>query len=151
MSTRTCDQGEGFDEPPLELKRFGTLLRRHREARNLTVKDVEKRIRHSGSWYHRWERAQYSAWPSPDMLRESGGALHIPYRDMLMARGYVGPDEKEPGVAYLIRKDDRRADLLRLLEGLPPASVEALTSMARIFVAAISPEPAPVSTGGSGA
>jgi transcriptional regulator with XRE-family HTH domain len=115
--------------PMNELERFGALLKRARDQRDMTIDTVGAHLGRPGTWYWRLETAQNKTYPEPETLSELNRVLGVPRRDMLLALGYLDPDERESGVVYVVREDDPRAALLALLDDATDSDVAAFTDL----------------------
>jgi hypothetical protein len=56
---------------------------------------------------------------------------------MLIALGYLEPDAIDPGVAYVVRDGDPRADLLAVVDGIAPIDLDAITGAMKLIATAI--------------
>ena len=119
------------------MKEFGKLVREAREQLGMRSYELADAIGKQRSYVSRLEAGELKETPPPDDLRRIRRTLNVSMRSLLVSLGYVDADEPEPGIAYMIREDDPRADLLALTEGLSSQDVEAITGAMSFFVMAV--------------
>jgi len=102
---------------------LGEKLRLYRNAKGLSLRDVEKETKISNSYLNQLEQGKVKE-PSPHMLHKLASFYGVPYTSLLKLAGYLVPNEeartkKAAGVAFSLLKDlteEEEGELLRYLE-----------------------------------
>lgn len=131
-----------------EMERFAALVREAMDMTGLTQAALAVRLGWSQSVVSDLLRGKRSA-ITPDVLASLDSVLTLDRRRSLVALGYLNEDEREPGVAYVIREDDPRAALLASVDGLSAGDVAAVTGAAGIFAKALRRESGADDNGGN--
>ena len=119
------------------LHAFGDLIRVTRESKGWNQRELARRMGRDAAYVSRLENGLGKVMPEPSLVRELAQVLDVPVYRFLLALGYIDGDEREPGVAYVIREDDPRAALLASVDGLAAGDVAAVTGAAAIFARAL--------------
>jgi transcriptional regulator with XRE-family HTH domain len=131
-----------------EMERFAALVREAMDMKGLTQSAVAVRLGWSQSIVSDLLRGKRSA-ITPDVLTALESVLSLDRRRSLVALGYLNGDEVEPGIAYVIREDDPRANLLAMVEGLSAPDIAAVAGAAGIFAKALRREAGEDNGGGN--
>lgn len=70
------------------MKRFGSYLHKLRQAKGLSLKEVEREAKISNAYLSQIERGLRKP-PHPDILNRLAGVYEVPPRDLLVAAGYL--------------------------------------------------------------
>ncbi len=74
------------------MKRFGSYIHRLREAKRLSLKEVEHAAGVSNAYLSQIERGLRKP-PHPDILNRLASVYEVPARDLLLAAGYLKDEE----------------------------------------------------------
>jgi transcriptional regulator with XRE-family HTH domain len=87
---------------------FGRYLRRLRQERDLTLKQVELASGVSNAYISQLERGRRKS-PHPDILKGLAKAYGVPVEDLLRAAGYLGETSSELGSRERLEQGYQRA------------------------------------------
>jgi transcriptional regulator with XRE-family HTH domain len=100
---------------PEQAIRFGAYLRERREAQQLSIREVARRVGIQDTTIMRLEQGKFSA-PAPDKLRRLSEVLDIPPNDLFVMADYMVADELPSPSLYLRAK----------YPDLPPEAIEEM-------------------------
>ena len=120
-----------------EMQRFGKLIEDGMKERGLVGYQFAAMLGKQQSWLSRILNGQNANPPTPEDMRALSQTLGIPVRAMLEALGYLEPTELEPQIAYIIERDDPRAEILAMLEGASPAKLDTISQLVRVLTDAL--------------
>jgi len=103
--------------------RFGSLLKKLREERSMSLRDLEAATGVSNGYLSQIESGKVAP-PSPKILQRLSTALQSPYESLMEAAGYLEPALRSEPVLRLGRRmvslsdfsEDEKKDLLGFIE-----------------------------------
>lgn len=112
------------------MKDLPALIKAARERRGFSSQAaLALAVGRDQSFVSRFERGAMKELPAPEVLQAFGEVLGLSMEDMLIAAGYLEVPDNDHDAMVLVRKDDPRADLLRLLEGASDIGVRNVASL----------------------
>lgn len=88
---------------PTNAKKLGAFIKRHRQARGLSLEAVAREVKVPRSTILRMERGEFGS-PDPEKLQRLARALDVDFEELFTLAGHVAPEPAlEP---YLRRKYD---------------------------------------------
>ena len=108
---------------PFMATELGDKLRLYRNAKGLTLREVEREAKVSNAYLNQLEQGKIKE-PSPHILHKLADFYGVPYATLLKLAGYLLPKEhstgrRAAGVAFSLLKDlkkEEEEELLRYLE-----------------------------------
>lgn len=119
-----------------EQQRFGQLIREGMERRGITGKELAVQAGWSQSVVSDIVRGDRATTP-PDVARTLSAILGIPLRQMAIALGYLDPEDREPGVAHVIREGDPLAEIVAMLEGAGPHDLALVKQFVMVLMGSL--------------
>jgi transcriptional regulator with XRE-family HTH domain len=107
-------------------EKFGAFIRREREAREIGLREMARKIGVSPTYLSKVERDEFPP-PAEDKVRKIAGILMLDVDELLALAGRVASDLTE-----IIREQPREmADFLRAAKGLTAKTIAGLTRQAQ--------------------
>ena len=117
MSTIALRTGRAETVGMSGIAEFGALIKRARQNMGLTQDEAAQRLGRPHTFLVRIENGRNANPPDPQTFDDLSRLFEIPKGTMLQALGYLEPEQRESGVAYIVQEGTARADLLDALEG----------------------------------